>query len=74
MTKRQVLDRLRAQVEQAGGMRAWSRAHGFSASFTSDVLAGNVEPSKRLLLTLGFERVKEVRYRPIQAPPAVAAA
>lgn len=74
MTKRQVLDRLKAQTDEAGGMRAWSRNHGFSASFVSDVLAGNVEPSKRLLLTLGFERVKEVRYRRIEpAQPAVAA-
>lgn len=65
MTKRQVLDRLKAQTDEAGGIRAWSRAHGFSASFISDVLAGNVAPSKRVLLMLGYEAVKEVRYRRI---------
>jgi hypothetical protein len=53
-------------------MRAWSRLHGFSASFISDVLAGNVEPSKRLLSLLGYERVKEVRYRRIGTPEPAA--
>ena len=81
MTKRQILNRLRTQVDAAGGMRAWSRSNGFSASFVSDVLAENVEPSKRLLLAIrgqghpaGFERVKEVRYRPIGATAEAEAA
>jgi hypothetical protein len=65
MTKRQILTRLKAQTDEAGGIRAWSRAHAFSASFISDVLGGNVAPSKRLLLILGYEAVKEVRYRRI---------
>lgn len=64
MTKTQVIIQLDAQVREAGGIRAWSRAHpGFSASFISDVLKGKLDPSKNLLALLGYEAVREVRYR-----------
>lgn len=86
-----VIAKLTRQVDEAGGIRAWCRnttyqrwnesrqewePAGFSASFISDVLAGKIEPSKNLLRLLGFEAVRQVRYRPITpvAPPPSAEA
>jgi hypothetical protein len=66
MRKSRVIAKLEAQVKDAGGIRAWSRANpAFSASFISEVLRGNAPPSKNLLALLGYEAVREVRYRPI---------
>jgi hypothetical protein len=85
MTKRQVLNALQHQIDEAGSLRAWCRTAeyqrwnaktkafepaGFSASYVSDVLNGNVAPSKNLLRYLGLEAVKEVRYRRIEAEAA----
>jgi hypothetical protein len=68
MSKSDVIAKLDAQVREAGGIRAWSRNHpGFSASFISAVLVGKNEPSKNLLALLGYEVVREVKYRPISA-------
>jgi hypothetical protein len=78
MTKRQVLFVLQSAITDAGSLRAWCRAaeyeawdpktkrmerRGFSASYVSDVLNGKVEPSQNLLRYIGFEAVKQVRYR-----------
>ena len=80
MGKMQVIQKLDAQVREAGGIRAWSRAHeyqrrnpktgkmetrGFSASFISEVLAGHLPPSKNLLALLGYEAVTVITYRPL---------
>jgi hypothetical protein len=71
MSKTDVIAKLDRQVREAGGIRAWSRLHpGFSASFISDVLAGKIEPSKNLLTLLGFEAVRVIHYRPIDAAAA----
>jgi hypothetical protein len=70
---RRVLKRLEDQVWAAGGLRAWGRGHGFSASFISDVLHGRQPPSKRLLGVLGFERVRSVSYREAKQAAAPAA-
>lgn len=71
MTKTQILERLRNQTEAAGGIRAWSRANDFSASFISDVLTGKVPPSTKLLALLGYEAVRQVKYRALpKSPPA----
>jgi hypothetical protein len=74
MTKAQVLERLRKDCDDAGGIRAWSRGNGFSASFISDVLSGKIDPSKNLLRLLGYEAVKLVKYRPISKMPGAEAA
>lgn len=78
MRKTQVIQKLDQQVREAGGIRAWSRAHkyqwlnpktgemetkGFSASFVSEVLAGNIPPSKNLLALLGYQAVTVIKYR-----------
>lgn len=60
----QVIDRLSSQANEAGGIRAWSRANrGFSASFISDVLTDKIDPSKKLLKLLKFDGVLEPTYR-----------
>lgn len=81
MGKSQVIAKLDQQVREAGGIRAWSRQHeykrrnpatgkmetrGFSASFISEVLKGNIPPSKNLLALLGYEVVTVTTYRPIE--------
>jgi hypothetical protein len=50
-------------VDEQGGIRAWGRANGFSASFISSVLNGQTDPSKRLLRVLGWQRVWRLAYR-----------
>jgi hypothetical protein len=65
MDKTHVIQTLEQQVKDAGGIRAWSRAHeGFSASYISEVLKDNIQPSKKLITLLGFETV--ITYRPIK--------
>ncbi|HEX3525192.1 MAG TPA: hypothetical protein VHT52_24270 [Stellaceae bacterium] len=79
MGKMQVIQKLDQQVREAGGIRAWSRANeytrtnpttgkketrGFSASYISEVLNGNIPPSKNLAALLGFEAV--ITYRPMK--------
>lgn len=49
-------------AKQVGKSQAdWSRKHGVSAAYVSDVLAGRRDPGKMILDALGLERV--VTYR-----------
>lgn len=63
-TKYEVVDRLRAAVEAAGGQRAFALQHGFSPAYVNDVLHGRRDLAPRILSVLGFERVVTyyVRY------------
>lgn len=52
----------------AGGLRAWSREHGLSAPYVSDVMRGNRPPGGRIAAALGFAIVRtETRYRRLGA-------
>jgi hypothetical protein len=44
MTAGDVRALLRAACEEAGGLRAWARAHNVSVPYVSDVLRGNKAP------------------------------
>lgn len=57
MNEQEVIERLRAAVEAAGGLRSFGRAHDFSAAYISDVLRGQRKPADRILSVLGLERV-----------------
>jgi len=52
---------LRCQVDATGSIAEWSRLHGFTRSFVSDVLAGNRGISERLGRLLGYEKVQSWR-------------
>lgn len=62
-TENDVLTSLGAAVRGEGGVRAFGRKYGFSASFISQVLAGNTPPSDRLCQAVGYRKV--VRYEPV---------
>jgi hypothetical protein len=49
-----VMTELRNQIDEAGGLRAWSRENGVNAGYVSHVLRGEREPGKALLKPLGF--------------------
>lgn len=57
LTEQQALDRLRSAVKQAGGLHAYGRLHGFTASYIHDVLAGKRGLADRILSSIGIERV-----------------
>jgi hypothetical protein len=61
MNKEQVLDRLRAAVEQSGSQAAFARAHELRRTYLSDVLCGRRQPGPTILEALRLTR--EVTYR-----------
>jgi hypothetical protein len=61
MDKEQVLDRLRAAVEQSGSQAAFARAHELRRTYLSDVLCGRRQPGPTILDALKLTR--EVTYR-----------
>ena len=61
MNEQDVLDRLRAAIEQAGSQRAFADQHGISLQYVNDVLHKRREPGQKILDALGIERV--VIYR-----------
>lgn len=56
MTEQEVIERLRVAVDEAGGQRAFARAHGFSVAYVNDVLRGKRTLSVRMLATIGVRR------------------
>ena len=56
MTEQEVIDRLKAAVDVAGGQRAFARAHGISVGYVNDVLRGKRALSDRVLATIGIRR------------------
>lgn len=61
MTEQEVIERLRAATEAAGGQRQFANANGFTPAYISDVLRGKRALADRILSALGLERV--VTYR-----------
>jgi transcriptional regulator with XRE-family HTH domain len=53
----QLIVKLKDMAESAGSQLALAKQLGISTSYLSDVLNGRQEPSKALLVPLGFERV-----------------
>lgn len=62
ITTPEIIDKLRAAVADAGGMRAWSRSAGVSPTYTHMVLSGQSPPSERIAAALGYERL-ETRWK-----------
>lgn len=61
MNEQDILDRLRAAIEQVGSQRAFADQHGISLQYVNDVLRKRREPGQKILDALGIERV--VIYR-----------
>ena len=61
LTEQQVLLRLRAAVNEAGGQQRFAEQHGLHASYISDVLRGKRALADRILATIGV--VRETVYR-----------
>lgn len=65
LTEQEVMDRLRAAVDAAGGQRKFAAVHGFTAGYINDVLRGKRALADRILAVVGVERqvVQQVVYR-----------
>lgn len=57
----EMLDVLRAAVNDAGTAKAWAEMHGIVPSFVSDILNKRRNPTASVLKPLGLEKV--VIYR-----------
>ena len=57
MTRKQVLDQLKAMVVRAGTQQAVANDLHVSAVYLGDVLHGNRPPGKKILRALGLSRV-----------------
>ena len=64
-TEDQVRKQLADEVEEAGGIRAFAREHGFSAAYISDILLKRRGLSPAILKLLGLEKWVNVSYRRI---------
>jgi DNA-binding transcriptional regulator YdaS (Cro superfamily) len=56
MTEHDVLTRLRAVVEAAGGQRAFAEKHGFTPAYVNDVLHGRRALADRICAAIGVRR------------------
>ena len=61
MNADQVRHLLRAACAEAGGLRAWARAHGCSAAYVSAVTTSKQAPAGLILAALGLEKVSVIR-------------
>lgn len=57
LTMEELLDRLRAQVQQRGSQQAWAAAAGVSPQYVHDVLCRRRGPGASILAALGVQRV-----------------
>lgn len=64
MTHDALMRILRRKIEKAETIRQWSRDHGVTGSFISNVLAGRKKPPEWLIAALGCEKV--VSYRKVK--------
>lgn len=67
MNESQMLEAFSRAVEQAGGVRAFARKAGVSASYVSGALRGQVAIGDTLLRAAGIERV--ITYRKLVEAP-----
>lgn len=65
LDEQDVIRRLRAAVDQAGGQRAFARAVGVTAAYVNDMLRGRRSVGVKVLDALGIERIvtHHVEYR-----------
>ena len=63
MTKAEVVELLRAAIDQSGSGRKWSAEHGVKQPEVSRTLNGQIDPPPSILAALGVERV--ITYRKI---------
>lgn len=62
LTERDVIDRLRAAVHEAGSQKACAEKFGISQMYLSDVLNGRRSPGEKILDALGLEA--QIVYKP----------
>lgn len=62
-TEDEVRKQLADEVEEAGGMRAFAREHGFSAAYISDIMLKRRGLSPAILKLLDLEKWVNVSYR-----------
>lgn len=48
--------RIQAAVKTTGGVRAFARKHGYSATYVSQVCTGGIKPGAGLLSKIGIKR------------------
>ena len=60
-----VYGRLRQACRDAGSQKAWAEAHGFSATFVSDVLNARRPMPDSVVAALGLMKVTV--YRPVKS-------
>lgn len=53
----QVRKRLREKCDAAGSQAAWAKAHGVSAAYVSDVIAGRREPGEAILKAFKLRKI-----------------
>jgi len=63
MTEQQVIERLRATIEAAGGQRSFALAHGFTPAYVHDVLHGRRNLANRILAAIGVEKIVVYRLK-----------
>lgn len=56
LTEREVMERLRAAVKAAGGLRRFAEQHGFTASYVHDVLNDKRALADRICAAIGVQR------------------
>jgi hypothetical protein len=56
----QVLEKLQAEVDEAGTQRVWAERNGFTPGYVSHVLCRRKSPSSKMLAALGFRKAKVV--------------
>ncbi len=63
MTERDVIERLRVAVQEAGSLRAFASQHGFTASYIHDVLNDRRGVSERIAAAVGVRMVRTTTVR-----------
>lgn len=56
LTEQDVIARLRAAIDAAGGQRKFAEAHGLTPGYVNDVVHGKRALADRILATIGIER------------------
>lgn len=56
LTEQEVMERLRAAIEGAGGQRAFAEKHGLTPAYINDVVHGRRALADRILAAIGVKR------------------
>jgi DNA-binding transcriptional regulator YdaS (Cro superfamily) len=62
LTEQEVKQRFLAEVDAAGGQRAWAAAHGVTPAYVNDIVNNRRKFSQRILAMIGVESETKVVY------------